>query len=107
MWNQVKKAYEGKEEDIHSRLMKQNYESIPQWWFYLVLFSMAGLAILTCQAFNEQVQLSSWGFLIVFAMITILLFPNAVLTATTNTVRWIHHFPFRLKYYAVVNHVTW
>ncbi|XP_073107288.1 oligopeptide transporter 1-like [Elaeis guineensis] len=92
MWNQVKKAYEGKEEDIHSRLMKQNYESIPQWWFYLVLFSMAGLAILTCQAFNEQVQLFSWGFLIVFAMISILLFPNAVLTATTNTSMPVHVF---------------
>ncbi|XP_073107293.1 oligopeptide transporter 1-like [Elaeis guineensis] len=99
MWNQVKKAYEGKEEDIHSRLMKQNYESIPQWWFYLVLFSMAGLAILTCQAFNEQVQLSSWGFLIVFAMITILLFPNAVLTATTNTSMPVHVFSEMLSGY--------
>ncbi|XP_073107286.1 oligopeptide transporter 5-like [Elaeis guineensis] len=84
LWNQVKKAYKGQEEDIHSRLMKQNYKAIPQWWFYLVLFSMVGLAILTCQVFNEQVQLSSWEFLIVLAMVSILLLPNAVLTATTN-----------------------
>ncbi|EHA8589164.1 putative Oligopeptide transporter 5 [Cocos nucifera] len=92
MWNQVKKAYKEKEEDIHTRLMKQNYEAIPQWWFYLVLFSMAGLAILTCQVFNEQVQLSSWGFLIVFAMIFIVLLPYAVLTATTNTGMPVHVF---------------
>ncbi|XP_073107291.1 oligopeptide transporter 5-like [Elaeis guineensis] len=60
---------------------------------------MAGLAILTCQAFNEQVQLSSWGFLIVFAMITILLFPNAVLTATTNTSMPVHVFSEMLSGY--------
>ena len=98
MWDQVKKAYKEQEDDIHSRLMKQNYEFIPQWWFYLVLFSMVNLAILTCQV-NEQVQLSCWGFLIIFAMVSILLLPNAVLISTTaNSVRWIYHFLFRLTW---------
>ena len=102
MWDQVKKAYKEQEDDIHSRLMKQNYEFIPQWWFYLVLFSMVNLAILTCQV-NEQVQLSCWGFLIIFAMVSILLLPNAVLISTTaNSVRWIYHFLFRLTWWSFI-----
>src|SRR4051812_27446553 len=89
IWNQLRRAYKVKEEDIHTKLMKENYDSVPQWWFYLVLFSMIGLAILVCEGFKQQLQLSYWGVLLVVTVVLILMLPSGALAATTSFVRYI------------------
>ncbi|KAK8916637.1 Oligopeptide transporter 1 [Platanthera zijinensis] len=33
MWKNTKEFVQERVEDVHSRLMKRNYEPVPQWWF--------------------------------------------------------------------------
>jgi len=68
--------------------MKKNYESVPQWWFYLNLFTMICLAIFTCQVFKQQLQLSYWGVLLSAFVVFIFILPNGILVATANSVRY-------------------
>ncbi|KAG0452073.1 hypothetical protein HPP92_025884 [Vanilla planifolia] len=63
MWQNTKEYGEEKVDDVHMRLMKRNYEPVPQWWFYLLLFLVIGLSIFTCEGFNGQLQLPWWGVL--------------------------------------------
>ncbi|CAL9091229.1 unnamed protein product [Musa acuminata var. zebrina] len=72
-------------QDVHTRLMKQNYESIPRWWFYSLLFSMMGFTILVCEIFSDQLQLRYWGVLLACALVFIFLLPEGVMMATTSS----------------------
>ncbi|CAL9188414.1 unnamed protein product [Musa hybrid cultivar] len=72
-------------QDVHTRLMKQNYESIPRWWFYSLLFSMMGFAILVCEIFSDQLQLRYWGVVLACALVFIFLLPEGVMMATTSS----------------------
>ncbi|CAD5176891.1 unnamed protein product, partial [Musa acuminata subsp. malaccensis] len=85
VWQQFAKSYQSQRQDVHTRLMKQNYESIPSWWFYSILFSMMGFAILVCEIFSEQLQLRYWGVLLACALVFIFLFPEGVLAATASS----------------------
>ncbi|CAL9181901.1 unnamed protein product [Musa hybrid cultivar] len=77
-------SYRRQMQDVHMRLMKQNYESIPWWWFYSLLFSMMGFAILVSEIFNDQLQLRYWGVLFACALVFIFLLPECVMEATTG-----------------------
>ncbi|CAL9761697.1 unnamed protein product, partial [Musa acuminata subsp. burmannicoides] len=84
IWLQFVDSYRHQMQDVHTRLMKQNYESIPRWWFYSLLFSMMGFAILVCEIFNDQLQLRYWGVLFACALVFIFLLPECVMEATTG-----------------------
>ncbi|CAL9761717.1 unnamed protein product [Musa acuminata subsp. burmannicoides] len=73
IWLQFVDSYRHQMQDVHTRLMKQNYESIPRWWFYSLLFSMMGFAILVCEVFSDQLQLRYWGVLLACALVFIFL----------------------------------
>ncbi|KAG0450200.1 hypothetical protein HPP92_027042 [Vanilla planifolia] len=82
-WRQVKDTTKEKTEDVHTRLMR-NYESVPQWWFYVLLVLVIPLSIFTCVGFGGQLQLPWWGILLACAMALFFTLPIGVITATTN-----------------------
>nr|CAD1826645.1 unnamed protein product [Ananas comosus var. bracteatus] len=86
IWRQYKQASSSssRSDDIHTRLMKNNYKSIPQSWFIVLLLLMLGLSILTVEGFGKQFQLPFVGVLLACAMVFILLLPFGVLEATTS-----------------------
>ncbi|KAG6523358.1 hypothetical protein ZIOFF_013214 [Zingiber officinale] len=86
LWQKFKKAYKDDDElDVHGRLMKQNYESIPQWWFYSILLSMIGMAILVCEGFGGQFQLRYWEVLLACALVFLFLPLECILEAIAGS----------------------
>lgn len=84
---QTSEAAKHKYMDVHTRLMKQNYAEVPQWWFHLILVSMLTLAIVTCEGFDGQLQLPWWGVILACAMALFFTLPIGIIYATTNSVR--------------------
>lgn len=74
--------------DVHSRLMKKNYEQVPQWWFYALLAITFGLAMLACEGFSRQLQLPWWGLILACLIAIVFTLPIGIITATTNQVRY-------------------
>ncbi|KAG6527183.1 hypothetical protein ZIOFF_009277 [Zingiber officinale] len=86
LWQKFKRAYKDDDElDVHGRLMKQNYKSIPQWWFYSILLSMIGMAILVCEGFGGQIQLRYWEVLLACALVFLFLPLECVLEAIAGS----------------------
>ncbi|PNT28994.2 hypothetical protein POPTR_006G003700v4 [Populus trichocarpa] len=84
IWHQTKAAYQDKYADVHTRIMKKNYEVVPQWWFYSLLIIVIALTLLTCEGFGKQLQLPYWGVLLGVGLALMFTLPVGVLTATTN-----------------------
>ncbi|CAL9761710.1 unnamed protein product [Musa acuminata subsp. burmannicoides] len=84
IWLQFVDSYRHQMQDVHTRLMKQNYEFIPRWWYYSLLFSTMGFTILVCEIFSDQLQLRYWGVLLACALVFIFLLPEGVMMATTK-----------------------
>ncbi|KAI5427024.1 hypothetical protein KIW84_032448 [Lathyrus oleraceus] len=43
--------------DMHTRIMKKNYEQVPDWWFIIILILMVMMALVACEGFDKQLQL--------------------------------------------------
>ncbi|KAL5972429.1 hypothetical protein ACLOJK_041683 [Asimina triloba] len=84
LWRQTVSTGRTQIGDIHTRLMKENYETVPQWWFYTILASMIALAALACEGFGKQLQLPFWGILLACALALFFTLPIGVIAATTN-----------------------
>ncbi|ONK79340.1 uncharacterized protein A4U43_C01F5370 [Asparagus officinalis] len=84
IWRQTKAAFQDEIGDIHTRVMKKNYESVPEWWFHAILVSMIALSIFTCEGFGKQLQLPYWGVLLAAGLALIFTLPIGIITATTN-----------------------
>ncbi|KAI0497011.1 hypothetical protein KFK09_023339 [Dendrobium nobile] len=84
MWKNSKEYAKEKMEDVHTRLMKRNYEQVPQWWFILLLVVVIGLSMFTCLGFDRQLQLPWWGVLLAATMAMLFTLPIGVIVATTN-----------------------
>ncbi|KAI4340011.1 hypothetical protein MLD38_024890 [Melastoma candidum] len=84
MWKKTTSTLEGKVGDIHTRIMKKNYEEVPQWWFHVILVSMFALALWACEGFGRQLQLPWWGLLLACLMALLFTLPIGVIAATTN-----------------------
>ncbi|KAM0932321.1 putative oligopeptide transporter, OPT superfamily [Dioscorea sansibarensis] len=84
LWRKAAATTQDKFLDVHGRIMKRNYEQVPQWWFMTILVLTLGLSFFTCEGFNRQLQLPYWGILLACAMALFFMFPIAVLIATTN-----------------------
>lgn len=83
MWVQTKQMVRDNGGDVHSRLMRK-YEAVPQWWFYIILVVVFGLAVLACEGFGRQLQLPYWGILLACAIAFFFTLPIGVITSTTN-----------------------
>ncbi|KAL6955704.1 OPT superfamily [Sarracenia purpurea var. burkii] len=88
---QTKASFQHKFGDVHTRLMKKNYDVVPQWWFYLLLALVIGLTMLTCEGFGKQLQLPYWGVLLAISLALVFTLPIGVITATTNQVQYSLH----------------
>ncbi|PIM98023.1 Sexual differentiation process protein ISP4 [Handroanthus impetiginosus] len=83
MWTKAKNTLHGKM-DVHTRLMKKNYESVPDWWFYIILAVVFCLSLLACEGFNKQLQLPWWGLIMACGMAFFFTLPVGIIQATTN-----------------------
>ncbi|XP_047342749.1 oligopeptide transporter 1-like [Impatiens glandulifera] len=84
MWKATAASLKEEVGDVHTRLMKRNYEPVPNWWFYIILVAMLALSILSCEGFGKQLQLPWWGILLACAMALFFTLPIGIITATTN-----------------------
>ncbi|EOY11966.1 hypothetical protein QUC31_001588 [Theobroma cacao] len=84
MWRKTKSAVKDKFSDVHTRLMKKNYDEVPDWWFYVVLVSTMVLSIFVCEGFGKQLQLPWWGVLLACAIALFFTLPVGIIQATTN-----------------------
>ncbi|XP_050911147.1 oligopeptide transporter 5 [Lathyrus oleraceus] len=70
--------------DVHTRIMKKNYEQVPEWWFVSILILMVLMALVACEGFGKQLQLPWWGILLSLAIALVFTLPIGVIEATTN-----------------------
>ncbi|KAH0997824.1 hypothetical protein GBA52_021688 [Prunus armeniaca] len=84
MWKKTTSAVRDQVGDIHTRLMKKNYEAVPQWWFHIILVLMVALAIFCCEGFGKQLQLPWWGVLMACGIALFFTLPIGIIQATTN-----------------------
>ncbi|PKA55841.1 Oligopeptide transporter 5 [Apostasia shenzhenica] len=84
MWRKTQEYAKKNVEDVHTRLMRRNYDPVPQWWFLLLLLVVIALSIYTCLGFDGQLQLPWWGVLFACAMALFFTLPIGVIMATTN-----------------------
>ncbi|KAK9065238.1 hypothetical protein SSX86_016621 [Deinandra increscens subsp. villosa] len=84
IWQQTKASIGANFGDVHTRLMKKNYEAVPDWWFHCLLILVIGLSLLTCEGFGRQLQLPYWGIMLAVALASIFTLPIGVIVATTN-----------------------
>lgn len=84
IWQQTQAAFRDKFDDVHTRLMKKNYDAVPQWWFYSLWLIMIGLAMVACEGFGGQLQLPYWGVILAIGVVLFFMLPIGVITATTN-----------------------
>ncbi|XP_057725512.1 oligopeptide transporter 1-like [Arachis stenosperma] len=82
MWKKAKKSLG--EEDVHTRIMKKNYEKVPQWWFVSILVLMTIISLITCEGFGKQLQLPWWGVIMSLGIALVFTLPIGVIQATTN-----------------------
>ncbi|KAL0673413.1 hypothetical protein Bca4012_001394 [Brassica carinata] len=83
MWKKATAATKDKFGDVHSRLMKKNYQAVPQWWFIAVLVVSFAFALNACEGFDKQLQLPWWGLILACA-IHVFTLPIGVIQATTR-----------------------
>lgn len=84
LWKQSKKAFGGsKRMDVHTRLMKR-YNSVPMWWFLLLLVVNIACIIFACEYYKETLQLPWWGILLACGIALFFTLPIGIITATTN-----------------------
>ncbi|GFP93471.1 oligopeptide transporter 5 [Phtheirospermum japonicum] len=84
IWQQTKASFQDKFGDVHTRLMRKNYDPVPQWWFHSLLVLVIGLSLFTCEGFGRQLQLPYWGVLLAMALAFVFTLPVGVIVATTN-----------------------
>ncbi|XP_014502634.1 oligopeptide transporter 1 isoform X1 [Vigna radiata var. radiata] len=85
MWKRTTSALKEKTfGDVHTRIMKKNYEQVPEWWFVSILVLMVVVALITCEGFHKQLQLPWWGVLMSLGIALVFTLPVGVIQATTN-----------------------
>ncbi|XP_057438703.1 oligopeptide transporter 5-like [Lotus japonicus] len=84
MWKKTTSAMKSQLGDVHTRIMKRNYEQVPEWWFLSILILMAMMAFVACEGFGQELQLPWWGILLSLAMAALFTLPLGVIEATTN-----------------------
>ncbi|KAL7143053.1 hypothetical protein ABFS83_08G165500 [Erythranthe nasuta] len=83
LWSKAKSNLHGKQ-DVHTRIMKKNYETVPNWWFYAILVLVFCLSLYAIEGFNKQLQLPWWGLVMACGMALFFTLPVGIIQATTN-----------------------
>ncbi|KAL6544566.1 oligopeptide transporter [Orobanche minor] len=83
MWSKAKSSLHEKL-DVHGRVMKANYEQVPNWWFYVILGIVFCLSLWACEGFGKQLQLPWWGLIMACVMALFFTLPIGIIQATTN-----------------------
>ncbi|XP_050219324.1 oligopeptide transporter 1 [Mercurialis annua] len=84
MWMKTKGAIQDQFTDVHTRLMKKNYEQVPEWWFLSIAIISLGLSLLAVEGFNKALQLPWWGLILACAISFFFTLPIGIIQATTN-----------------------
>ncbi|XP_074321769.1 oligopeptide transporter 1-like [Silene latifolia] len=84
LWGKARAKLNDGYSDVHLRIMKKNYEQVPQWWYYVLLLITFGLALLACEGFNGQLQLPWWGLIMACVIAASFTLPIGIIMATTN-----------------------
>ncbi|GLJ16462.1 hypothetical protein SUGI_0280270 [Cryptomeria japonica] len=84
IWRQTKASMTNEDMDVHTRLMKKNYNAVPQYWFLIILVVVMGLAIFTCEGFGGKLQLPWWGVFLACGIAFSFTLPVGIIQATTN-----------------------
>lgn len=84
VWRKTTTALKEQLGDVHSRIMKKNYEQVPEWWFVTILILMAIMGMVACEGFGKQLQLPWWGILLSLTIALVFTLPIGVIQATTN-----------------------
>lgn len=72
--------------DVHTKLMKKNYDSVPEWWFLIILAVVFCVSLYALEGFDRQLQLPWWGLIMACVMAFLFTLPVGVIQATTNQV---------------------
>ncbi|KAL0310930.1 UNVERIFIED_CONTAM: Oligopeptide transporter 1 [Sesamum angustifolium] len=83
LWSKAKSGLNRKM-DVHTRIMKKNYEQVPEWWFIVILVVVFGLSLFACEGFGKQLQLPWWGLIMACVMAFFFTLPIGIIQATTN-----------------------
>ncbi|GLU19756.1 hypothetical protein SLE2022_359840 [Rubroshorea leprosula] len=83
IWELSKSAFQEKRMDVHTKIMRK-YKQVPQWWFMCILVATVTATIITCEYYNDQLQLPWWGVLLACGLAIFFTLPVGVITATTN-----------------------
>ncbi|BAT85289.1 hypothetical protein LR48_Vigan03g218100 [Vigna angularis] len=83
-WRKTTRAPKEQLGDVHTRIMKRNYEQVPEWWFATILILMVVVALVACESFGKQLQLPWWGILLSLTIALVFTLPIGVIVATTN-----------------------
>ncbi|CAN0915795.1 Oligopeptide transporter 5 [Linum grandiflorum] len=87
IWKMLKRTSTGMKDqftDVHTRIMKRNYEVVPQWWFLAIMVVSFVLSFLATQGFNRQLQLPWWGLILSCAIAFVVTLPTGILVASAN-----------------------
>ncbi|KAJ7970941.1 Oligopeptide transporter [Quillaja saponaria] len=74
---------QNKYNDIHNELMKK-YETVPQWWFIVVIALSLAFALFNTILHESEIQLPYWGILVAILVPLVLLLPMGAIIATTG-----------------------
>ncbi|CAK7324482.1 unnamed protein product [Dovyalis caffra] len=85
LWKKTKTAVKDEFSDVHTRIMKKNYDVVPQWWFTVILIISVALALFAVEGFGKQLQLPWWGLLLACLIALLFTLPVGVVQATTNS----------------------
>ncbi|KAL5752477.1 hypothetical protein ACOSQ2_022984 [Xanthoceras sorbifolium] len=83
IWNLSKSAFQDKQMDVHTKLMRR-YKQVPEWWFMCILLLNIAATIFICQYYKNQLQLPGWAILLACSLALVFTLPVGVITATTN-----------------------
>ncbi|CAN1835229.1 Oligopeptide transporter 5 [Linum perenne] len=85
LWKKTTAASKDQQQtDVHTRLMKKNYESVPQWWFLAIAAVSFALSLFTIEGFGKQLQLPWWALVLACAISLVFTLPIGIVQATTN-----------------------
>ncbi|XP_029125425.1 oligopeptide transporter 7 [Cajanus cajan] len=79
-----KSAIQENKIDIHTKIMRENYSQVPEWWFLCFLLFNITTTIFICEYFNNQLQLPWWGVVLACVVSISFTLPAGIIRATTN-----------------------
>jgi OPT family oligopeptide transporter len=79
-----KSAFQGKEIDIHTKIMRKHYKQVPEWWFVCILLFSITASTFVCEYYIDQLQLPWWGVMLACLLAISFTLPVGVIRATTN-----------------------